>query len=80
MSLSDGPAFEKGQFVNLKFTPLPNETALAFNAYVKSVLTTADGKAVCIGMEMVGLEASSEGRLDPPAPLQHRRAIFKEDR
>jgi hypothetical protein len=63
VNLSEGPALEKGHFVHLKFTPLPNETALVFNAYVKSVSPSADDKAVCIGMEMVGLEASSEGRL-----------------
>ncbi len=63
INLSEGPALEKSQFVHLKFNPLPNETVLVFNAYVKSISPSADGKAVCIGMEMVGLEASSEGRL-----------------
>jgi hypothetical protein len=63
VSLSQGPALEAGQFVNLKFTPFPNETPLAFSAYVKSVSQTADGSSVCLGLATVGLEASSEGRL-----------------
>jgi hypothetical protein len=63
VSLSQGPALEAGQFVNLKFVPLPTETPLAFNAYVKSVSQTADGSSVCLGLATVGLEASPEGRL-----------------
>ena len=63
ISLSQGPVLETGQFVNLKFVPLPNETPLAFNAYIKSVSQTAAGDSVCVGLEMVGLEASAEGRL-----------------
>jgi c-di-GMP-binding flagellar brake protein YcgR len=63
ISMSQGPLLEEGQFVSLKLTPLPNQTPLAFNVYVKSVSQTAAGDNVCVGMEMVGLEASSEGRL-----------------
>ena len=63
ISLSQGPALEAGQFVNMKFVPLPTETPLAFSAYVKSVSQTADGSSVCLGLATVGLEASPEGRL-----------------
>jgi hypothetical protein len=63
ISLSQGPVLETGQFVSLKFAPLPTETPLAFNAYIKSVSQTAAGDSVCVGLEMVGLEASAEGRL-----------------
>lgn len=58
-----GPDLEVEQFVGLSFAPLPDETTLAFNAYVRSITPAASGKSLCIGLEMVGLEASSEGRL-----------------
>ena len=63
ISHSQGPAFEAGQFVRLKFIPIPGETPLAFSAYVKTVSQTADGGSLCLGLATVGLEASSEGRL-----------------
>jgi hypothetical protein len=42
---------------------MPYETPLMFNARVRNILPTADGKSICIGLQMVGLEASPEGRL-----------------
>jgi len=54
--------FRKGQFVGLRFTPMPYETPLMFNAQIRSILPTADGKDICLGMQIVGLEASAEGR------------------
>jgi len=55
-------SFKKGQFIGLRFTPLPYETPISFNAQIRNVLPTADGQAVCLGLQMVGLEASSAGR------------------
>lgn len=59
---SQGPDLEKGQFVGLRFTPLPHETPLMFNAYVRNV-SEDDNGVVYLGLEMVGLEASPEGRM-----------------
>ncbi len=56
------PDLRQRQFVGLRFTPMPYETPLMFSAQVRSVLPTPDSKTVCFGMQMVGLEASSEGR------------------
>ena len=56
------PDFRKGQFIRLQFTPMPYETPLEFGAQVRSILPTVDNKNVCFGLQMVGLEASSEGR------------------
>jgi hypothetical protein len=58
-----GPALEKEQFVHLEFVPLPNETPLKFNAYVRKVLPDAHQDYMLIGLQIVGLEASSEGRM-----------------
>ena len=55
--------FRKGQSIGLRFTPLAYETPLMFNAQIRSILPTADGKRICLGLQMVGLEASPEGRL-----------------
>lgn len=63
VDLSQGPDFAESQFVGLQFSPMPDETPLKFNAYVRNVHPTAKGTSVCVGFEMVGLEASPEGRL-----------------
>ena len=57
----DGLNFHKGQFVTLRFTPLPYEQPLMFNAQIRGTLPTADAKGTCLGMQIVGLEASPEG-------------------
>lgn len=56
------PAFKKGQFVGIRFTPMPYETPLMFNAQIRNILPTADNKYLCLGLQIVGLEASLEGR------------------
>jgi hypothetical protein len=56
------PDFHKGQFIGLRFTPLPYEKPIIFNAQIRNILPTADNTALCLGLQMVGLEASSEGQ------------------
>ena len=52
----------KGQFMSVRFTPMPYETPLMFSAQIRSVLPTADRAELCVGLQIVGLEASEEGR------------------
>jgi len=59
---SQEPDFKNGQFIGVRFTPMPYETPLMFNAQIRNILPTADGKSVCLGLQIVGLEASCEGR------------------
>ena len=54
--------YRKGQFIGLRFTPLPYETPLVINAQIRTLIPTADESAVCLGLQLVGLEASAEGR------------------
>jgi len=54
--------FKKGQFVSMRFTPLPYETPLVLSAQIRNVLPTADDQNASLGLQIVGLEASSEGR------------------
>ncbi len=61
-----GPAgiadFRKGQFLGVRFTPMPYEIPLMFNAQIRNVLPTADHAGLCLGLQIVGLEASEDGR------------------
>jgi PilZ domain len=54
--------FKKGQFVGMRFTPLPYETPLMLSAQIRNILPTADGQNAALGLQIVGLEASPEGR------------------
>ena len=53
--------FRKGQFIGLRFTPLPYETPLTLSAQIRNVLPTEDSQGLSIGLQIVGLEASPEG-------------------
>lgn len=54
--------FKKGQFVGMRFTPMPYETPVVLSAQIRNALPTADGQHVSLGLQIVGLEASLEGR------------------
>ena len=54
--------FKKGQFISMRFTPLPYETPLILSAQIRNVLPTADEQNASLGLQIVGLEASLEGR------------------
>ena len=56
------PGFKKGQFVGLRFTPMPYERPLMFNAQIRNILPAEDHKSFFLGLQIVGLEASAEGR------------------
>ena len=56
------PDFKKGQFIELRFTPMPYEMPLMFDAQIRNILPIADEKSICLGLQIVGLEASPEGR------------------
>jgi len=61
-SASEGSSFRKGQFIGLRFTPLPYEMPLVFDAQIRSILPTEDHTGLCLGLQVVGLESSPEGR------------------
>jgi c-di-GMP-binding flagellar brake protein YcgR len=58
---SENMNFKKGQFIGLRFTPMPYETPLTLSAQIRNVLATEDGQGVSIGLQIIGLEASPEG-------------------
>jgi len=55
------PDFKRGQFIGLRFTPMPYERPLMFNAQIRNILPTANDQSICLGLQIVGLEASSKG-------------------
>lgn len=57
-----GMDFRKGQFVGVRFTPLPYERPIVFSSQIRNILPTADGHSASLGLQIVGLEASPEGR------------------
>ena len=59
---SPGIDFKKGQFVGVRFTPAPYEMPVLLSAQIRNILPTADGKSASLGLQIVGLEASAEGR------------------
>ena len=54
--------FRKGQYVCMRFTPMPYETPIMFDAQIRNILPTADNQKLCMGMQIVGLETSPQGR------------------
>jgi hypothetical protein len=54
--------FRKGQFVGMRFTPMPYEMPVMVSAQIRNILPTSDGKSASLGLQIVGLEASPEGR------------------
>jgi len=55
--------FKKGQSISLRLIPMPCETPLMFNAQVRNIIPKPQDSSICLGLELVGLEASPEGRL-----------------
>jgi len=41
---------------------MPYETPVLLSAQIRNILPTADGKSAALGLQIVGLEASTEGR------------------
>ncbi len=54
--------FKIGQLVGLQFTPMPYEKPVLLEAQVRHTAPTADGRELCMGLQIIGLEASVEGR------------------
>ncbi len=52
----------KGQFIGMRFTPMPYETPVMISAQIRTILPTSDGNGASLGLQIVGLEASPEGR------------------
>ncbi len=54
--------FERKQFIGLRFTPMPYETPVLLNARLRNIVPSANGRSIRLGLQIIGLEASPEGR------------------
>jgi hypothetical protein len=53
---------KRGQFIGVRFTPMPYETPLIFNGKIRHILPSEDHKNIYLGLQIIGLEASFEGQ------------------
>lgn len=60
---TQGADFQKGQSIGVRFTPLAFETPLMFNAQIKEIRSEIESESIRLDLEIIGLEASPEGRL-----------------
>ena len=54
--------FRRGQLVGLQFTPLPYEKPLLFEGQIKHIACKGESDKLQLGIEFMGLGASSDGR------------------
>ncbi len=55
--------FRKDQFIGMQFTPLPFEKPVQVEAQIKHIAAHAeDSELISLGIEFLGLEASTDGR------------------
>ena len=62
INAKDKGNFKLGQFIRMRFVPGAFEQPLMFNAQIRTTLPTADENNICLGLQIVGLEASPQGR------------------
>ncbi len=62
VSCDKKPSFKLGQLIGLQFRALPQRKPLILEGQIRHVAKTADGKNICLGVQIVGLETSQEGR------------------
>ena len=55
------PTFRKNEFVEVKFASMFDDDTLIFDARIRSVMPTADGNDISVGMEFAGLETNPQG-------------------
>ena len=55
-------SFKVGQIIGLQFTPMPYEKPLLLEGQVRHIAKSADGDSYYLGLQLIGLEISPEGR------------------
>lgn len=62
IDVSEEPSFNRGQYINLRFSPVFSEAPVTFEGIVREILPTADCEYMCLGLQFVGLGEDSPGR------------------
>ena len=60
--LEQSANFRRGQLVGLQFTPMPYQKPIMIEGQVKHVERTEEGTELHLGIQALGLEATSQGR------------------
>jgi len=62
ISQDQKPNFKVGQLVGLQFTPMPYEKPILLEGQVRHIAPTLDNANLALGVQIIGLEASDDGR------------------
>jgi len=62
LSKEQSPNFKVGQLVGLQFTPMPYQKPIMIEGRLKHIGESDDGAGLCLGIQALGLEATSQGR------------------
>jgi anti-anti-sigma regulatory factor len=62
VSAAEKTNFDKDQLIGMEFRPNSAEPLLVFDAQIREILPTADGKHICLGLKFLGLESNHEVR------------------
>jgi anti-anti-sigma regulatory factor len=62
INATENTSLNKGQLIGLEFKPNHTEPLLVFDAQIREILPTADGRHICIGLQFMGLESNHEGQ------------------
>ncbi|MFA5554360.1 MAG: hypothetical protein WCZ89_10170 [Phycisphaerae bacterium] len=63
IDIAKGFNLEKGDYIGFRFIPFPNESPITANACIRNLYMTADEQENRLDLDLVGLEASPEGRM-----------------
>ncbi len=55
------PGFHNGQFIEMRFVPMPHEAPILLAAQIRNIWPSAEGDKLYLGLQLVGLEATAEG-------------------
>ena len=62
IDISQKPNFKSGQLIGIKFIPFQGERPMILEGQIRHIAKTVDETKLCLGIQIVGLEASQEGR------------------
>lgn len=63
IDIAKGFNLEKGDYIGFRFIPFANESPITANACIRNLSMTADEQENRLDLDVVGLEASPEGRM-----------------
>jgi hypothetical protein len=62
LGVESGLGFQKDQYIQFELTVPNSRHTATFDAKIREILSTADKKSTCLGLQFIGLEANQQGR------------------